>query len=316
MNGFSLRRRTFLLLAAAAATSCSTSDYDGPQRTLRIAAGEQGGFYREFADLLARGLSAAAGDLDATVRASTGSIANLDLLRTGEADLAMTLADAAAAAVDGDPPFAGPIPLRAIGRVYENYLQLVVPATSPVRSVADLAGRRISLGARGSGAALTGERLLTASRVRAVVDHLPITEAIGNLEAGRIDALLWSGGVPTPVLAESDRRRPIRLVDIATHVDALQAAHGQLYQRVAVPDSGYGHPGAVTTVGVPNLLVAAADLPEDVAEAVARVLVLDAPELVPAQTLGTQYLDRRSLIATAPVPLHPGAASAYRTLRG
>jgi uncharacterized protein len=309
-------RRAFLLLGAAVTASCASGGYDGPQRTLRIVAGEPGGFYKEFAELLARELTEAEGDLDAEVLTSTGSIANLDLVRAGRADLGLALVDAAAAAYAGDPPFADAVPLRAIGRVYENYLQLVVRAQSRVRSLADLAGRRISLGAKGSGAALSGDRLFGASGVRAVADHHPLGEAVEELAAGRIEALLWSGGVPTPALAELDRHHPIRLVDITEHIDAMREAYGPMYQRVTVPESGYGHPGAVATIGVANLLVAGRSLPDEVADAVARVLIQRAPRLVPPQALGTQYLDQRSLIATAPVPLHPGAAQAYRDLRG
>jgi TRAP-type uncharacterized transport system substrate-binding protein len=84
----------------------------------------------------------------------------------------------------------------------------------------------------------------------------------------------------------------------------------------SVPASGYGHPGPVATIGVPNLLITKHSLPDDIAGAVAQVLVRSAPQLVPTQALGTQYLDQRSLIPTAPLPLHPGAATAYRDLRG
>ncbi|MFC4858314.1 TAXI family TRAP transporter solute-binding subunit [Actinophytocola glycyrrhizae] len=297
-------RRTFLTLATAfLATACTS----GPQQTLRVAAGEPGGFYKEFADLLA-------GELPATVLSTTGSVANLGLVRDGGADLALTLADAAAAAYAGRAPFTTPVPLRAIGRVYENYMQLVVPADSPARSVADLAGRRLSLGAEGSGAALFGDRLLARSGVTATVDHNPLAEAVAELAEGGVDAILWSGGVPTPAIAELHRRRPIRLIDLTDQLAALQSAHGPVYERVAVPDGGYGHP--VDTIGVPNLLVTHRDLPDDVAAAVAGVLVTRASRLVPPQALGTQYLDQRSLIATAPLPMHPGAATAYRDLRG
>jgi uncharacterized protein len=312
----SFSRRAFLLLGVAVTASCASGDYDGPQRTVRIAAGEPGGFYKEFAELLARELTETEAGLDAEVLTSTGSISNLGMVHAGDADLGLALVDAAAAAYAGDPPFGDAVPLRAIGRVYENYLQLVVLTQSRVRSVADLTGRRISLGARGSGAALSGDRLLAVSGIRAVVDHHPLGEAVEELAAGRIDALLWSGGVPTPALAELDRRHPIKLVDLTRHIGALREAHGPMYQRVTVPDSGYGHPGAVDAIGVPNLLVAARYLPDDVADAVVRVLVGRAPRLVPPQALGTQYLDQRSLIATAPVPLHPGAAQAYRDLHG
>jgi TRAP transporter TAXI family solute receptor len=297
-------RRAFLALGAALLTTACT---ESPHQTLRIAAGEPGGFYKEFAELLA-------GELPATVLSTTGSVDNLDLVRDGEADLALTLADAAAAAYAGRAPFTTPVPLRAIGRVYENYMQLVVPADSPARSVTDLAGHRISLGAKGSGAALFGDRMIAESGITAEVDHHPLAEAVAELAAGSVDAILWSGGVPTPALAELNRIRPIRLVDLTDQLAALQATHGPVYEQVAVPDGGYGHP--VDTIGVPNLLVTHRDLPEDVAGAVARVLVTRASRLVPPQALGTQYLDQRSLIATAPLPMHPGAATAYRDLRG
>ncbi len=296
-------RRTFLIATALLATACT----DSPQQTLRIAAGEPGGFYKEFAELLAA-------ETTATVLSTTGSVENLTLVRTGEADLALTLADTASAAYAGRTPFTATVPLRALGRVYENYMQLVVPADSPVRSVTDLAGTRISLGAEGSGAALFGDRLLAASGITADVDHHPLAGAVAELAAGRVDAILWSGGVPTPALADLNRRRPIRLVDLTDQLPVLQAEYGAVYEHVAVPDGGYGHP--VDTIGVPNLLVSHRDLPEDTAAAVVRVLVTRASRLVPPQALGTQYLDQRSLIATAPVPMHPGAAAAYRELRG
>lgn len=185
----------------------------GPAGRLRIAAGEPGGFYVEFADLLAGQLSDAAPDLDVRVVTTGGSADNLASLSARRADLGLVLADVAAAAVAGSAPFRQPAAIRAIGRVYENYMQLVVLRDSPIRTVTELTGRRISLGANGSGAAIFGDRLLAATGMTAVVDHRPLTEAVTELAAGRIDALLWSGGVPTPALATLSERHPIRLVD-------------------------------------------------------------------------------------------------------
>jgi uncharacterized protein len=302
--GWNPTRRTFLALAPALLAACTT---DGPHETVRIAAGEPGGFYKEFAELLAA-------ELTATVITTTGSVENLTLVRDRKADLALTLADAAAAAYAGRDQFSTTVPLRALGRVYENYMQLVVPDDSPARSVTDLADSRISLGAKGSGAALFGARLIARSGITADIDHNPLAEAVTELADGTVDAILWSGGVPTPALTDLNRRRPIRLLDLTDQLATLQAEYGAVYERVAVPDGGYGHP--VDTIGVPNLLVTHRDLPDDTAAAVVRVLVTGASRLVPPQALGTQYLDQRSLIATAPQPMHPGAAAAYRELRG
>ncbi|TDV43142.1 hypothetical protein CLV71_11676 [Actinophytocola oryzae] len=313
------RRATLRLglgLTAAAVTGCATGEYGGPPRGVRIAAGEPGGFYIEFARLLARQLTAAEPALGVEVVATGGSVANLDLVETGRADLGLTLADVATSANAGSAPFHRAVPLRAIGRVYENYAQLVVPVDGPVRTVRDLADAHVSLGANGSGAAVFGDRLLAATGVAVRADHHPLTVATAELATGAIDALLWSGGVPTPALRDLDAIRPVRLLDLAAELPLLQAAHGPVYEEVTVPDGGYGHPGAIATIGVPNLLVTTPDLPADIAAAVATVLVRGAPHLVPGQALGTQYLDQRSLVVTGDVPLHPGAATAYQDLRG
>ncbi|MGX7825928.1 TAXI family TRAP transporter solute-binding subunit [Actinokineospora sp. 24-640] len=304
-------RRTALRLGlgvAAAAAGCSAAgcSASGPTGPLRIAAGERGGFYVEFATLLADRVRARTG-LAASVVPTGGSVHNLVMVRSGQAELGLALLDVAAAEAE---------PLRAIGRVYENYTQLVVPADSPVRTVSDLRGRPVSLGATGSGAAVLGARLLAVTGVAVEAQHHPLTVATGKLAAGEVDALLWSGGVPTPALLDLDARMPLRLLDLTEHLPALRAAHGSFYERVPVPDNGYGHGEPVVTVGVANLLVARTDLRHDVASAVAEVLVTDAPALVPSQALGTQYLDRRSLPVTGPLALHPGAVAAYRSLRG
>jgi TRAP transporter TAXI family solute receptor len=237
-------------------------------------------------------------------------------VRDGGAALGLALADIAQAAGRGEEPFPTPVALRALGRVYENYMQLVVRAEDPADDVADLAGRRVSLGAPGSGAAVFGDRLLDAAGIDAPVTRLPLREAITALETGTTDALLWSGGIPTPALAELAARRPIRLIPLAEHLPRLLARHGSVYRPVSVPQGTYGGTAAVPTVGAANLLVAAPTLPDDLAAAIARTLVESAPDLVPTTALGTQYLDQRSLIGTGEVPLHPGAVRAYRELHG
>ncbi|MCP2163790.1 TAXI family TRAP transporter solute-binding subunit [Goodfellowiella coeruleoviolacea] len=324
MSGLSRRRALGLGLAlafgAAGLTGCAGQRYRGPARQLRVASGEPGGFYLDFATLLATEVSGAEPGLRTSAVTTGGSLDNIDRLRVGQADLALVLADTAQAAIAGGAPFTEPVPLRALGRVYENYMQLVVRADSPVHSVRDLAGRPVSLGATGSGAALFGGRLFAAAglvdadALRA--EHLSLVDAVTALESGRIDALLWSGGVPTPKLAELAERTSIRLLPLSDALPALGVGHGPVYEQVAVPAGVYRLPQQVTTIGVASLLVAAPSLPDDVAAAVVRVLVRQAANLVPQQALGTQFLEVRTLIGTAGVPLHPGAAQEYRVLHG
>ncbi|MBP2337060.1 TRAP transporter TAXI family solute receptor [Saccharothrix coeruleofusca] len=295
-----MTRRTFLL--GLLASGCAAG---GPEGEVVVAAGERGGFYFDFATLLAAQLEPG---LRPRVLATRGSVDNLGVLGRGEAHLALTHADAAHAA---DPA----LELRAIGRVYENYLQFVVRSDDPARSVPDLAGRVVSLGAEGSGAALIGDRVFASLGLHgsARVEHLPLAEAAAALAQRRVDALLWSGGVPTPALARLDG---IRLLPMAELLPGLRAAHGSVYEQVSVPAGVYEATQEVATVGVANLLVCHARLPDDLVAAITRTLLDRAAALVPEQALGTQFLDVRSLIGTVGVPLHPGAATTYRTVHG
>jgi TRAP transporter TAXI family solute receptor len=310
-----MKRRTFLtaMLAGALTAGCSTA---GPTRSLTIAAGESGGFYLAFGRLLAAQINSMQPWLQCTAVETSASLANIDLLRTGKADLALVLADTARAASSAQAPFSSAVDLRALGRVYENYLQLVVRNDSPFTRVSDLDGRVVSLGAAGSGASVTGERIIAAAGISPRVQHLPLADAGSALAAGSIDALLWSGGVPTPALAKLDASIGIRLLSLDGVLPALRARYGMLYEQLPVPSGGYRFVHQVPTIGVANLLVGLPSLPSDVAAAVVDVLIDRADQLVPQEALGTQFLDIQTLIGTADLPLHAGAAAAYRRHHG
>ncbi|GHE82768.1 C4-dicarboxylate ABC transporter substrate-binding protein [Amycolatopsis deserti] len=307
-----LRAGVAVAVAGAALRSGAPPRAGGPAGRLRIATGEEAGFYLAFGQLLAAEVNAAYPRLHTVALPTEATVANLEMLDAGAAELALSLGDIAAAATTGNPPFGRRLELRALGRVYENYLQLAVRADSPITSVADLTGRTVSLGATRSGGAVVGRRLLAAASVTAHVRHLPMLDARDALKAGAIDAMLVSGGVPLPVLSTLDSEIGIRLLPLAPYLPALR---GFGYEAVRVPAGAYRSP-EVDTIGVANLLVCRPDLPDDIAAAVTRVLVQRASRLVPAQTVATQFLDVRSLIGTGTVPLHPGAVATYRALHG
>ncbi|WP_433523127.1 TAXI family TRAP transporter solute-binding subunit [Nocardia pseudovaccinii] len=301
-----MRRRKFLALTvfgvAAGAVGCGRSP-----ELVRLASGEVGGFYHAFAELLA-----AVAREEGTVRiepvTTTGSQENLGMLANGQVDAALALADS----VQSERA-----PLVALGRVYENYLQLAVRSEGPIQQVTDLRGTRVNLGAAGSGAAVTGERLLWAAGVNPVSDvdisHRPLRDAVAGVESGELDALLWAGGVPTDALDVPQR---LRLVELGELAAPMRERFGHLYDLVEIPADAYDSGRSVRTVGVANLLLAAPTMSDAAAGAIVDLLVSRADRLVPAEAAGTQFLDTRSLIGTDAVPLHPGAAAVYRRRHG
>jgi TRAP transporter TAXI family solute receptor len=301
--------------ASAALAGCRGSD---PGR-LRIAAGDEGGIYVAFARLLARRLEERVDGLEVEVQITGGTGDNYRRLARGEADLGLGLADSVAAAADsGDGDR-----VLALARTYENYVQLVVAADGPVRRVSDLAGRDATLGATGSGAAVTGAVLLRAAGLttkgprRVRVQHAGLDSSLDQLRRGGTDAVLWSGGIPTPLISELDEQFPLRMLDLGALVPRMATESGFRYIARRVPRVRYApEPGQATTVGVPNFLLARPGLAHGVARTVVEVLAEDAARLIPDFVLGLQYLTPGLMIQTSPVPLHPGAVAAYRGLHG
>ncbi|WP_336662546.1 TAXI family TRAP transporter solute-binding subunit [Leucobacter sp. USHLN154] len=304
-----LSRRTVLIGGAAAWTLALAGC--APARTERIAlaCGEPGGAYLQFGELLGAALQDRSG-VALELRVTHGSGENLEMLARGDVDLALSLADSAnetAASHD----------FTAIGRVYQNYLQCLVRDAGDIRSFADLAGRRVSIGAPGSGSTRTTRRLLEATGRASgsgapAATELELSAALTALAAGDIDALFWSGGIPTPEITDVAAVTPLRVIDLGDVVAPLRAAHPQEYLDARIPAGVYGTEGSTATIGISNLLMCRADLARDAARALVDVLVDDARRLVPTGSVGLQYLALDTLIDTGEVPLHRDARARYR----
>lgn len=307
-------RRALLTGAGAAGVlllaGCRSDD---TASVLTIGCGEEGGSYLQFGRLLAD-VARRSGRLRVAPVVTEGSVENLSLLASSDVDLALALADSAAESTGSDD-------LVAIGRVYQNYLQCVVRADSGIRSLGDLAGRVVSLGAAGSGAAATARRVLAAVGLLDVpggpaTRETLLGDAVRQLRDGEIDALFWSGGVPTPQIAEFAAGTAVTLIDTTPALPVLLARHPDGYGATAVPAGVYGTARATDTIGIANLLLARADLDAQAVGALVDILIDDARALVPSDALGVQYLTPASLIDTVPVPLHPAAERRYRARYG
>nr|WP_257019646.1 TAXI family TRAP transporter solute-binding subunit [Streptomyces sp. TLI_235] len=289
-----------------------------PVQRLRLATGPEGGPYNAFGRALA---AATAGHAPAVVPLATAaSVDNLHRLDDGSVELALAMADTAEDAVRGRNSFARPLPVSALARIYVNYTHLLAPADGPVRTVADLAGRRVAVGADGSGVQVVARRLLeTASLTEGAgrVAEVPLAlgESVAALRAGRVDALFWSGGVPTPAVAELARELPLRVLALDGPAGVLRARYGPAYTAAEFPAGVYGLREPVGTVGVGNYLLARTDVPEDALRAVLRTVFDAWRDLLREVTAGAR-LEPRFAVSTGAVPLHPGATAYYRSVYG
>lgn len=304
-------------LIALGVVGCAPARPEWTRHPLLIAGGGVTGVYYDYGEQLAGALQR---DLDvpAEVIQTNGSVDNLHLIGEGQAQLGFAQSDAVADAVAGTGDFHEPLPIRAVARLYDEYVHVVVRADSGIRSVADLAGRTISLGGTGSGVSVVARRVLEAScvPVTQVRDaSLGLDASIAALTDRRIDAFFWVGGLPTPGIQELAGRLPIRLLSIGPDiVERADAAHAGVYRSAEFPVGMYGSDESTVAMTVPNYLVTSAEVPDTLVRDVLSELFSARAEIarsVPAAAL----LDRRLAIFTDPIELHPGAREYFRDSR-
>ena len=302
-----------------ALSACSAS----PQpRFLSIATGGTGGVYYPYGGALARLITEKIPHTQATAEVTGASVDNLKLMQTGKVDLAFTLADTLAAAVAGAGPFrtTGAIgSVRTLAVLYTNYTHIVVRQSGGIKTVADLKGRTVSVGAPGSGTELIADRILAAAGLdprRDITRHaLSVSESAGALKDGKVDALFWSGGLPTGAIQDlaatpglsmtllpSDHLLPILQRDFGT----------ELYSLAVIPTATYrGVAGDVGTVGVKNLLVASSQLDDNVVMQILKVIFENKDALVAAHP-EARHLGVPSSFDGVPAPYHAGALRYFR----
>lgn len=292
-----------------------------PSGTVTFATGVPTGVYARYGDLLQDRLHRELPDVRLRLLASQGSMQNLDMVTSGEASFTIAAADAVATYRERKEPGAGR--LRACARLYDDYIQLVVPAESNVRSAKDLKGLRVGVGQERSGVNLIAGRLLDAAGLDPGKDihavHLGIDRMPGLLVKGEIDAFFWSGGLPTTAIENLSARTNIQLVQLGDLVGRLHAQRPETrhYRAAVMPADAYpavqqGEP--VNTVAVANLLVTTDRSDTALTEGMTRA-VLGSRDQIGAKVHAAQKVDRRTAIYTTPLPLHRGARHYYRSVK-
>jgi hypothetical protein len=300
-------------LAAPTVGGCGSSLSGTP---LRVVTGGTGGVYFTLGSTLASVWHEKL-DVTTSVVTSNGSVDNLTMLRGNHADVGFVAADAAS----DKGASAG---LRALARIYDDYIQVLVRADSPIQTLADLRGRPVSIGSEKSGVRVVSGNLLTAA---GLPDSSPdyhldtLHDSLANLVDGRRDALFWSGGLPTPDITATMKAHPeqLRMLDLtAVNVKDLTYYNVETVPVTAYPQLKHGDK-PVSTLAVHNLLMVRQEMPSDEAQALLRTLFDAQPDLAqdPNQVvaLAAQLIDRRSAIETRPIQLHDGALEYYRSAK-
>jgi uncharacterized protein len=315
-----------------AALLCAAALAQEP-RFFRIGTAATGGSFFEVGGLVAgaisgpaagppceRGGSCGVRGLVAVAQATPGSIENLRLVDAGQIESGFAQADLAAWAYNGANMFAAAPPLRrlrAIASLFPSAAHLVVRADSPIRSLADLRGKSISLGEVGSGSAADAAVLLAAAgfgEKDLTRKNLRPGPAAEQLKAGTLDVFFLVGGYPVPAIRDLAAAIPIRLLPIEGKIINAVRKDFSFYRLTEIPAGSY--PGVdvdTPSLGFSVLWLVNADVDSDLVYAITQSLwhQTTAKLFAALDPIGKTIRLERALDGLS-VPLHPGAARFYR----
>ncbi len=280
---------------------------------ITIATGNSGGVYYVLGGGLAQLISTHT-KLRATAAETGASVQNIQQLVAGNYDVAFSLADTAADAVNGKGSFDGkPQKVQALSRIYPNSTQVLVRTDSGISSIADMKGKRISTGSPKSGTEVIANRLLQAAGLKDTdvqAQRLDLAKTADGMKAGTLDGLVWSGGLPTAQITDitTAMKDKVKFLDVTPLLPKLKAVN-PVYDQAVLPAKTYAQPSDVPTVVVPNLLLVREDFPAGNACAITKLLFDKQAELAKVHPAAKE-ITRQLATRTDPVPLHPGAKQA------
>lgn len=322
-----------LVLTTAAAAGCGgrkdapTADAGGQitcevdtDTRIGIATGNATGVYFSLGNAYAEQIAAATdGKLKATAAETGASVQNIQQLVTGTYQVAFALADTASDAVAGKGSFDGKTqPVQALSRIYPNYTQVIARTDSGIGSLADMRGKRVSTGSPGSGTEVIANRLLQSAGLNPDTDvaaqRLDLTKTVDGMKDGSIDALFFSGGLPTPGITDliTSAREEVAFLDVTSQLPGLREI-SPAYQSGVIPAAAYGLPADVPTVVVANLLLVRDDFDANLACVLTRTL-FDRKTQLEQAVAAAKGISLDTARDTAPVPLNRGAQRALDDL--
>jgi TRAP transporter TAXI family solute receptor len=318
-----MKRKALVISTVALSAALLAGVAIGQGLNIGIATGPTAGVYYPLGGGMANVLSKYVPGVQATARVTGGSVANLQLIHSGNSELALSMVDAALDALKGQDKFKGnPVEVRTLMVLYPNRMHVVTIEGTGIEKMADLKGKRVSSGPPGSATEVMAFRVIEAAGLDKDKDmqreRLSVGESANAIKDRKIQAFFWVGGLPTSGVTDLGATPGVKLklIDHADLVGRMNAKYDNLYTTGVIPAKTY--PGqdkdnAVTIVQ--NILVASAKLPDKVAYDIVKTFIDKRDELVAVHGEAKSITLENQSPKNSPIPWHPGAVK-YFTEKG
>jgi TRAP transporter TAXI family solute receptor len=303
-----------LLAASALAVGVSASH---AAEFINVLTGGTSGVYYPLGVALTQLYNKAIPEAKTAVQATKASAENLNLLQAGRGEVAFSLGDTFNEAWKGNEEAGFKTPLkklRTLAAIYPNYIHFLASADSGIKSLADLKGKRVSVGAPKSGTELNSRDILKAVGMSykdlGKVEYLGYSESVELIKNRQLDATLLSSGLG--VAAVRDLATAVKIVVIPIPADVVAKIGEAAYTTGVIPANTYnGQTTDVPTVTVQNYLVTHEGVPVDTVYKKTKVMFENLDAMVAAHA-AAKAINPKTAGIGSPVPLHPGAEKYYR----
>jgi TRAP transporter TAXI family solute receptor len=306
------------LAVAAAATLGGTVLAQQPT-SLSIATGGTGGVYYPLGGGFGNILGKEIPGVTATAQVTGGSVANLQLIGSGKADICFSQVDAAWDAYKGQDKFPTKLPVTALVVMYPNHMHVVTVEGTGVDRIEDLKGRRVSAGSPGSATEVYAIRVLEAAGLHHERDirkeRLGVAESVNALKDKKIDAFFWVGGLPTAAVTDlaATPNTKIKILDIAHLTAKMNAKYGPLYAEATIPAATYkGMDRDARNNTVWNIMAVNASMSEDLAYKLTKIMLEKRDDLALVHKEALNIKPEWQTASRAGIPWHPGAVKYFK----
>lgn len=282
------------------------------QEYISIATGGTAGTYYPLGGGMAELINEHVEDVNATAEVSGASIENVRLINQQEVEFALVQNDVSYYAKNGIEMFDGePLEnLRGVALLYPEIIQIVTVEDTGINSVEDFAGKRIAVGAPGSGTEANARQIIGAHGLSyddMTIDYLSFAEAVDQLKDGHVDAAFITAGTPTAAVIDLSATKEVKILEIEDEVLARLQSEYPFYTSYDIPGGTYSAiEEDITTVTVLAMIITHADSDEDMVYGVTSAIFENLDDLAEIHVRGGD-VGHVSALSGMPIEMHPGA---------
>jgi uncharacterized protein len=295
------------------------TQYADAQRKERIviATGGTGGVYYPYGGTFAEIINQKVPNVTATAEVTGASVENVRLIARKEVTFALSMNDTVFQAYSGEGKFEGSKidDLRTVFQMYPHVYHIVTLDKYPIRSLADLKGKKVSVGAPGSGTEYKTNLILPLVGVEYAdfkTYRLSFAENATQLKDGIIDVGIWDVAPPTSSVIDLSTTHGIRFIPFTEEQVAKVAAAYPFYGRITLKPNTYrNQPEEILSISVWNSVVCHQDTPEELVYQVTKAVFENRDVLINTHRIA-EFTTVEDSANNSPIPIHPGALKYFK----